>query len=267
MNDLLSRLPRNAQRGSKPRCHLMTHGPRESSAARLTALIAPWGAVSSDDQWWPSGFDDIEEAQLHTAEALLGRSMCNQLARWWLPEGREAARTPNWDIAATATFGARRGIVLVEAKAHDTELLKEAAGRSLAAATAGDREAREASHKTIGRAVDEARAGLSAATGLPWGISRDSHYQLSNRFAWAWKIAASGIPVALVYLGFLSANEMADKGRPFASATEWESLVKTHAASRVPVETWDRLWNVGGTPFLALIRAIEVPLPAETLTR
>ena len=42
-----------------------------------------------------------------------------------------------------------------------------------------------------------ARNGLSAATGLQWGLSRDDHYQLSNRFAWCWKLATLGIPVVL----------------------------------------------------------------------
>jgi len=44
-----------------------------------------------------------------------------------------------------------------------------------------------------------------------WQLSRDSLYQLANRFAWAWKIASLGVPVALVYLGFIAADQM--KGR------------------------------------------------------
>lgn len=195
--DLLSKLPRNARRGSKPRCHLLTHGTRETVAARLTALIAPWGNVTATDRWMPLGFEDTPEAQLHTAVGLVDKSMCDALGRWWLPEGRMDARTPNWDIASTATIKGKRGLMLVEAKAHDTELLKEASERSLVAKDLGDQEARAASHSTIGGAIDQARTGLCASTGLIWNIARDSHYQLSNRFAWAWKLAASGIPVSL----------------------------------------------------------------------
>jgi glutamate 5-kinase len=39
-------------------------------AGRLTKLIAPWGIVSAEDQWMPSGFDGREEAQLHNAPRL-----------------------------------------------------------------------------------------------------------------------------------------------------------------------------------------------------
>ena len=38
---------------------------------------------------------------------------------------------------------------------------------------------------------------------------------MSNRFAWAWKLASSSVPVVLIYLGFLRADEMRDKGKPF----------------------------------------------------
>lgn len=35
---------------------------------------------------------------------------------------------------------------------------------------------------------------------------------MSNRFAWAWKLATMEVPVVLVYLGFLNATEMGDQG-------------------------------------------------------
>jgi hypothetical protein len=44
-----------------------------------------------------------------------------------------------------------------------------------------------------------------------WTLSRDSHYQLTNRFAWAWKLASMGVPVVLGYLGFQGAAEMKDR--------------------------------------------------------
>jgi hypothetical protein len=65
-------------------------------------------------------------------------------------------------------------------------------------------------------------------------ISRDSHYQMSNRFAWSWKLAEYGIPVVLVYLGFLNASEMVDRGDPFANQDSWESLVMAHSSPLFP---------------------------------
>lgn len=109
---------------------------------------------------------------------------------------------------------------------------------------------RESSHTTIGAAIDEARAGLTSGTGLNFGISRDTCYHMSNRFAWAWKLADSGIPVVLVYLGFLEAEDMAKDGRLFHSHEEWEHLVRSHSAAVVPDAIWDRRWTVSGQPFI-----------------
>jgi hypothetical protein len=40
---------------------------------------------------------------------------------WWLAV-RERANTPNWDIASTADIDDSEGLLLVEAKAHGSEL-------------------------------------------------------------------------------------------------------------------------------------------------
>ena len=60
---LLQRLKPNERRGSKARCHLLTHGSVDAVAERLTDLIAPWGKVTTDDRWMPRGFVHTEEAQ------------------------------------------------------------------------------------------------------------------------------------------------------------------------------------------------------------
>jgi hypothetical protein len=258
MTDLLTRLKRHAQRGSKPRCHMLTHGTPEEVAARLTALAAPYATVAADDRWMPVGFEDIEEAQLHNAPRLLGAAICARLRDWWLAPASVHAMTPNFDIASTCMIEARPGILLIEAKAHDDELLKEAAGRRLKPDDTTDR---IASHGKIGEAIAGACRGLCAATGLPWQISRDVCYQMSNRFAWSWKLTECGFPVVLVYLGYLRANEMDNRGNPLANEAEWEQLVLAQSAPLFPPEVWGRRWEVHGMPFVPLIRAVEVSLP------
>ena len=109
----------------------------------------------------------------------------------------------------------------MEAKAHAEEL--GSAEKGLPSTPNGWR-----NHERIGNAIAEAAAGLSVATSGSWAISRDRHYQLSNRFAWACKLASLGIPVALVYLGFLNAVEMSDRGQPFRSEDEWNSVLMDH---------------------------------------
>ncbi len=258
---LFPRLKRNEQRGSKPRCHLLTEGSDEYVAATLSGLLAPFARVSASDQCMPRGFEMIEECQLHRRSRVHDSDLCARLAAWWLPADQLTDRTPNFDIAATCIVDGRPGIVLVEAKAHASELSRESVGRKITSRDPEDhRSRREASHATIGVAIDEARAALTAATGLNFHISRDICYQMSNRFAWAWKLADSGFPVVLVYLGFLNAEDMAKDSRPFSSHEEWEQLVRSHSISVVPDEIWNRRWAVSGQPFIPIIRSISQPL-------
>ena len=235
MTDLLQRLLPNARRGSKPHCHFLTHEVPHVTATRLTELAAPFASVTDDDCWLPLGFEDCREAQLHKTSKLLPPDVAGTLRKWWLAPASERAMTPNFDVASTCTVEGTtsRGLLLVEAKAHDKELSMEAVGRRL---QSNSSEARKASHGRIGGAIEEARLGLERETSLPWKISRDSTYQMSNRFAWMWKLADLGVPVVLIYLEFLQADEMTDRGSPFADHSEWERLVLTAPTSSNKVE-------------------------------
>jgi hypothetical protein len=84
---------------------------------------------------------------------------------------------------------------------------------------------------------------------------------MSNRFAWAWKLADLRIPVILIYLGFLNAQEMSDKSKPFVDHADWEYAVKRHSQSLFAPEVWARRLAIGGVPFIPLIRSLDVPLP------
>jgi hypothetical protein len=224
--------------------------------------------ISADDRWMPwglprqtdDGFWDLGptlEAELGKTASFLTANERIAMTRWWLAIHQEGARTPNWDIASTCTIDGRRGLLLIEAKAHDAELNTEACGKRLDkhASLGGVR-----NHDRIETAIAEANDGLARATGLKWGLARDSHYQLSNRFAWAWKAVELGLCVVLVYLGFLNADEMNDRGLGFADHRDWEAAVRSHAASRVPFEAWNRRWMLHGQIFFPLIRSYEVPL-------
>jgi hypothetical protein len=252
LSDLVQRLGPKERRGSKPQCHFLTHGSANDIAARLSALTAPFATVSSEDRWMPQGFIDVEEAQLDKAPRLLDARVRQSLRSWWLAPASYGARTPNFDIASTCTIEGRHGLLLVEAKAHVEELNKEASGRRLDSKSSEDR---RLSHETIGAAIAAANAGLERATSLPWKIARDSHYQMSNRFAWAWKLTDLGIPVMLVYLGFLGATEMADQGRPFANHADWERLVVSHSKSLFPSQVWGQRWESSGQALIPLIRS------------
>jgi hypothetical protein len=147
MNPLIEQLNPKERRGSKPRCHLLTHGTVDEVAARLTALAAPFATVSADDAWMPVGFEQVQEAELNKAPRLLNADLRAKLGAWWLPADRQTARTPNFDIASTCTVGGVPGLLLVEAKAHAQELRKEESGRVLEANASEDRIASHRNHR------------------------------------------------------------------------------------------------------------------------
>jgi hypothetical protein len=252
MLDLLQCLKPDERRGSKPRCHLMTHGAPEEVAATLTRLIEPYGEVRFDDNWMPQGFDNLEEAELQEAPRLLPKSVRIELRHRWLAV---KAKTPNWDIASTCTIGLKKGLLLVEAKAHDAELMGEGKGRSLDISASTDR---ALNHEQIAKAIAQANAALNNAR-PGWNLSLDSRYQMVNRFAWSWKLTELGFPVVLVYLGFLKANEMADRGKPFASAEEWNAVVLSHSQSLFPGTIRNQPLPLRQA-FIPLIQSVELPL-------
>jgi len=258
MTNLLDNLGDKQREGSKPRCHWMTHGTNEQVAGRLTELIEPWGNVSPTDNWMPEGFDNVNEAELDRAPALLDPEIGRQLKDWWLAGGKGKLTTPNFDIASTCTVTAdgesKHGLLLVEAKAHEKELKVSAEGKKLNVVKASDDSRKN--HERIGEAIREANDGLHKDTSLKWNISRDQSYQMSNRFAWSWKLTELGIPVILVYLGFLNADEMS---KPFFSPAAWERQVKSHSRPLCPEEVWDTAWTINGQPFVPLIRSAERP--------
>ena len=95
MDSLLEKLKRRQRKGSKPRCHWLTHGASKQVASRLSALVEPWGSVSADDHWMPEGFDQVEEAQLNQAPRLLPQQHCEALGDWWLEVRSDDSKTPN----------------------------------------------------------------------------------------------------------------------------------------------------------------------------
>ena len=256
-------LDHKAQRGSKPRCHLFTDGTRAEVAGRLTGLVGPFGSVLRTFYWTPAGFDNVEELQLHKANALVSDERSRELENWWF--AKRGGASPTWDLASQCAIGSgnrtKRGVLLVEAKAHRAELERESGGkRTKPGASSASRE----NHERIGKAIEEANDGCRALTNVQeWGLSRDSCYQMANRFAWAWKLASLGTPVVLVYLGFLNATEMSDEGDPFLEHADWVDCVKTHAKGKVPEEAWDRLWETpDGTPFVSRIVSVRQSLTA-----
>lgn len=143
-------------------------------------------------------------------------------------------------------------MLLVEAKAHTSELKME--GKRL--------DGNVQNHERICGALKMASEALNRI--LPgWSLSADSCYQIANRFAWAWKVASLGVPVILVYLGFLGAKEMSNEGELLNDAAEWEGLVRSHSRGIVPEAAWQNALLINGTPMRALIRSQQLDIPTQ----
>lgn len=218
-------------RGSRYRCLLASSLPGSTFAEWLTSLVQPFATVSPLDRHMPEEFSRPDEAKLgsENADRFLDRARSEQAVDWWLAAPARA-NIPNWDLVSTCKVGGRDGLILVEAKAHRSELKEND--------RCGSKNKRN--QQRISAAIKEANDAL----GDGWRLSTDRCYQLSNRFAWAWKIASLGKPIVLVYLGFLGALEM---NQPFSSREDWESCVLKHANHCVPALAWERETNVKGT--------------------
>jgi len=233
-------------KGSLARCLSLTSGTSAEVARKLRELVTPFARFDSENLvCFPRGQDFPKEAILTEQNGLLTDSLRRKVTSWWLevPE----RRTPSWDIAAKCLILGKPGLMLVEAKAHDHEFDLEGS------------HAKEPNRQRIAEAIFEANCWLNAKC-PGWNLSVKSKYQLSNRFAWSWKLASMGVPVILLWLGFLNAEKMRDRGIPFGSPDEWLYAVLNYAKGVVPDDVWGRAIEVNGTPFLPLIRSLSVDL-------
>ena len=231
-------------------------------SARLTELVGlPDVTVSPTVHWMPYGKPILttagqwdtapaDEARLDCDDGFISSELQRQLRDWWLARNGRA-NTPNWDLASTCHIDGKKGLLLVEAKAHAAELSPD--GKPPPEPNSANS---KANHRRIGEAIQQANAGLRRATGGSWNLSRDHHYQLSNRFAWTWKLAMLGVPTVLVYLGFLKAEEMSGW---FRTKGDWERQLRDHASDVVDTSGWEKQHVVNGTPLVPLIRAVHEP--------
>ena len=237
-------------------------GSFHGSIRRMTDLVGlPDVTVAPNDWWMPygkpvrtnNGWDGkpAAEAQLDRVDGFVEPELRRQLLDWWLA-CKSRPKTPHWDVASSCTIEGKEGLLVVEAKAHSKELSRN--GKRKPSSENGRK-----SHAQSGSAIEQANVGLRRVTGGTWALSRDRRYQLANRFAWSWKLASLGVPVVLLYIGFLNAEDMARDGALFRSESDWARTLTDHARGVADDCCWGRRLEVNGTPLRPLIRAIDVP--------
>jgi len=239
-------------RGS--RRHVLDWCSNPAFADELLSLALPVRCEAAPfSRRMPMSYKEPKEARLETflTTALPMFTKRDQLCSWWLthPVG---ANTPNWDIAASCLVEGTPGLILVEAKANVPEL-----SHAPKAAPRNDSPNSVANHERIGAAIEE--AGSSLRTTHPsMAISRDASYQLSNRIAFAWRLASWGVPVVLIYLGFLGDEGIRDAGEPLKDEATWNNLVTEHLGT-VGASSLDQGRNdCGAAPFWFLVRSRPV---------
>ena len=170
---------------------------------------------------------------------------------WQLPHG---GKLPTWDLISTSMIAGQKGLLLVEAKAHESEL--GLAGKAL---PPEELTKSKANHDHISLCMaavcDEMRKWVAASI----NISVNSHYQLSNRIAWAWRAAQNGcVPVILLYLGFIGDKYFADY---FIDEEHWQRVMVAYMNGVLPLGLPGKTIKFeNGGSFVMLVRA----LPAST---
>lgn len=240
-----------AFRGSRK--HILDWVECSDFVGQLSQLIRSTGAiVQATDVWMPRGYNDPEEARLEQhGSRILPTVNWQALQDWWLV-CKPGANTPNWDLVSACALQGQKGLVLIEAKAHTQELKAE--GKHIEPNASSNS---HKNHDRIGQAIDEASNALSQVVeGI--NLSRDTHYQLANRIAFSWKIASLGIPVVLVYLGFIGDKDIADIGEPLEDDMHWQQVMRMYMSGHVPEGFTERWVDCGKAFMQMIIRSLSV---------
>ena len=258
------------RKGSRYRCLLYSSILKEEGCKSLEMLcnLGDDFKIGEKQLIFPNGLENPKEMKLtntkakvifqnHIQKITFMEFKKQVLNDWWLKHTK-GANTPNWDFVSTCFIRDEPGLVLIEAKAHEFELSDE--GKTLeSTASSNSRD----NHEKIGKAIAEANEQLSlAAQSKGFNISRDTCYQLSNRFAFSWKLASLGIPVVLIYLGFINAKEMGHKY--FKNHNHWEKFLLSHSEGIIPKTVWNsNMLKINGVPVYPLIRSMDLKVNPE----
>lgn len=247
----------NTFRGS--RRHILELIDSPNYVQKLNTLLKNRAFVTEDDNRVPSGKKQSSEWEIpQFCETYFSDWVDPEKIRgWWLPTQPEnrRAKGPTWDLLSTCQMGDRRGLLLVEAKAHEGEL--SSSGKSFDP-TGSEQSQRNHDH------IRECLAAVSESLRkAKWDVSIgiESHYQLANRIAWAWKLADSGIPVVLLYLGFVGDSYFADH---FRDADHWQRTMGAYMHGILPKYLPGiTVASQSGGEFTLLVEALPIPLSTD----
>ena len=240
------------------RMHVLDWVELKQFIPTLRRFVAPIGfSIGAQTRWQPKGRADYRESDLVGSEdPFLTAENRNKLRDWWLVY-KQGATLPTWDLVVSAfDLSNRPALILVEAKAHASELSEF--GKSLLARNTDAQQKRtDANHDRIGEAIRDAETALRGT--IPsLAISRDRNYQFSNRIAFAWKLASLGVPVALIYLGFIGNSSISHPGDFFDTSNHWRDTFGIHTQQCFPAKMHNRKIDCGDASFWLLLFDLPV---------
>jgi hypothetical protein len=169
--------------------------------------------------------------------------------RWWIAF---RGSRPTWDLICHLDCEDKPGLLLIEAKAHVSEMgEKNSKG---AVDQANDRSI--ANDLSIRLRLAESNLKLNSLGLGDFDLSADHDYQLSNRVAYLHRLASDGVPTILMYLGWVGSTDW--KNDPFDTSAAWEQAVNSHFKRVGPLSFIGQkrqLFN--GTPFQMIVRSIS----------
>ena len=218
--------------------------------SKMNSILEPFNASVTDNTTvQPEGYKNPSEISLQTfiykkrlLEHFPSLADCD-FNKWWKPFGGKA---PTWDLISLCQIDGKEGILLIEAKAHRSELAKYGKAEMHDKSSNGS----IANHGSIKSRIKEANDSLKINNN-GFNVSTCTHYQLSNRVAFAWQLKQLGIPVVLLYLGFTSDDYFKDK---FKNESHWKESFDKYINGIIPVE----FINSKASEFLFIESALNV---------
>ncbi|HSL70873.1 MAG TPA: hypothetical protein VK864_11570, partial [Longimicrobiales bacterium] len=182
----------------------------------------------------------------------------NRLRDWWLKHPRSAT-IPGWDFISTCEIDGKRGLVLIEAAADQSELNN--AGMPVTKRKSKEAQLRsDENDEHIRGALEFASSALNSL--MPGTtLSADDRYELSSRVAHAWWLANNGIPVVLMYLGFLHDQRAEASDETFTSQADWLTGFENYCRGILPDGFTGRWVDCGLASFYVLANALETARP------
>lgn len=219
------------QKGSKK--HVLNLIDREDFISTLNTILQPYEALMTDRKSvQPKGEKDVSEYGIqffitkHNLAERFPLLIDFNFDKWWKPSGGKA---PTWDMISLCKLKGKDALLLVEAKAHKSELSKSPKTKLKEGAT----EKAENNLINIGNNIKKACDNLNAKHN-GFKISIDSHYQLSNRVTFGWQLNQLDVPVVLLYLGFIGDDYFTKDF--FKDDLEWKEKFNKYITGIVPID-------------------------------